>query len=273
MEGSAPESGFFDRDIELLLGAGGELEGSISHRWDARGGPHGGYLAALILRGMTITIADPLRAPLTLTVQFVSRPAFGPVTLDAAVERTGRSLTTMSARLVQAGAPVALAVSAFATAMPGLEFDELPMPKVDAPWTDRRSLISDQAPPFAHNLVLQPRFERPFQGEHVPMVAGGWTGIAGRRPLDATAVALISDAWFAPPWTRLDGPLPSPTISLGVYFRARLPRPKAEREDLCLARFETALVRGGSFQTDGTLWASDGTVLAHSHQLQLLTAA
>jgi acyl-CoA thioesterase len=273
METSPTESGFFDRDTELVPGAGGELEGSISHRWDARGGPHGGYVAALILRGMTIAIADASRAPLTLTVQFVSRPAFGPVTVDTTVERTGRSLTTMSARLVQAGVPVALAMSAFATAMPGLEFDELPIPAVDAPWADRRSVTSDQAPPFVRNFVLQPRFEPPFQGGHVPMVAGGWTGVAGRRPLDALALALISDAWFSPPWTRLKHPVPSPTISLSVYFRSRLPRPKADSEDLCLARFESALVRDGCFQTDGTMWTVDGTVLAQSHQLQLLTAA
>jgi hypothetical protein len=31
-------------------------------------------------------------------------------------------------------------------------------------------------------------------------------------------------------------------------------------------------VRDGCFQTDGTMWAFDGTVLAHSHQLQLLMA-
>jgi hypothetical protein len=163
-------------------------------------------------------------------------------------------------------------MSAFATAMPGVEFDELPMPPVDAPWADRRSLISDQAPRFVRNFVLQPRFELPLQGEDAPMVVGGWTGIAGRRPLDAAALAVISDAWYPPPWTRLNRPTGAPTISLSVYFRARMPRPKAKSEDLCLARFETALVRGGCFQSDGTMSASDGTVLAHSHQLQLLTA-
>lgn len=272
METSPPEPSLFDRDTKLLPGAGGVLEGSISDRWDARGGPHGGYLAALILNGMTIAIGDASRAPLTLTVHFVSQPAFGPVTLDATVERTGRSLTTISARLMQAGAPVVLAMGAFGTAMFGLEFDELAMPEVEAPWADRRSMTSGQAPPFVRHFVLQPRFELPFQGEEVPMVAGGWTGLAGRRPLDAPALALISDAWFAPPWTRLNHPVPSPTISLSVYFRARFPRPGAESEDLCLARFDTALVRDGCFQSDGTMWAFDGTVLAHSHQLQLLMA-
>jgi hypothetical protein len=176
METSPPEPSLFDRDTKLLPVAGGVLEGSISERWDARGGPHGGYLAALILSGMTIAIGDASRAPLTLTVQFVSQPAFGPVTLDATVERTGRSLTTITARLVQAGAPVALAMGAFGTAMFGLEFDELPMPEVEAPWADRRSMTSGQAPPFVRHFVLQPRFELPFQGEEVPMVAGGWTG-------------------------------------------------------------------------------------------------
>jgi hypothetical protein len=78
METLPPEPSLFDRDTKLLPGAGGGLEGSISDRWDARGGPHGGYLAALILRGMTIAIGDASRAPLTLTVQFVSQPAFGP---------------------------------------------------------------------------------------------------------------------------------------------------------------------------------------------------
>jgi hypothetical protein len=157
--------------------------------------------------------------------------------------------------------------------MPGLDFDELPMPDVEAPWADRRSLTSDQAPPFVRHLVLQPRFELPFQDEEVPMVAGGWTGLAGRRPLDAPALVLISDAWFAPPWTRLDRPVPSPPISLTIYFRALLPGPGPDSEDLCLARFETTLVRHGCFQTAGTMWAPDGTVLAHSHQLQLLMAA
>jgi hypothetical protein len=270
MNSPSPVISTFDGDIELAPSVDGMLEGSISDRWDARGGPHGGYLAALMLRGMTIALDDAARAPLTLTVQFVRRPAFGPVALHAAVERTGRSLTSLSARLTQGGAIVAVALSAFATRMSGLEYDERPMPEVEGPWEDRRSLISDQAPPFVRNFVLQPRFEWPFQCESAPMVVGGWTGLHGRRPLDAAAIVLFSDAWFPPPWTRLANPVPSPTISLSLYFRARLPRPEAEHDDLCLARFETRLVRDGCFQSDGAIWAPDGTALVESHQHQLL---
>jgi acyl-CoA thioesterase len=272
MNGSPPDTSTFDRDTELAPGVDGVLEGSISDRWNARGGPHGGYLAALILRGMMSALGDATRAPLTLTVQFVRQPAVGPVTLHPAVERTGRSLTSISARLAQGGAIVALAVSSFATRISGLDYDERPMPQVEGPWDDRHSVTSDQAPPFVRNFVLQPRFEWPFQGEATPMVAGGWTGLPRRRPLDAPAIALFSDAWFPPPYTRLASPAPSPTISLSVYFRARLPRPEAEHDDLCLARFETRLVRDGCFQSEGAIWAQDGRVLAESHQLQLLLA-
>jgi acyl-CoA thioesterase len=270
MSNSPLNAGAFDRDTALVLGTSGELRGSLPERWRAGGGPHGGYVAALILRGLTMIVADTSRAPMTLTVHFVRQPAFGPVELHATVERTGRSLTSLSARLTQEGDPIALALAAFAAPITGAEYDELPMPEVEGPWIDRRSLISEQAPEFVRNLVLQPRFGRPFQSRQDPMVAGGWTGLPGRRPLDALALALFSDAWFSPPYVRLDRFVPSPTVTLSVYFRARLPRHGAEHEDLCLARFETRLVRDGCFQSDGGIWAPDGTVLAHSHQLQLL---
>jgi acyl-coenzyme A thioesterase PaaI-like protein len=273
---SPRDVGSFDSDTALVPGEDGRLEGLIPEHWRAgggpRGGPHGGYLASLMLRGLAMAIGDPSRAPLMLTVQFVSQPVVGPVALEATAERTGRSLTSVSGRLMQADSTVALALAAFATHMSGPEYDELPMPEVEGPWEDRRSLISEQAPQFVRNLVLQPRFGRPFQARDVPMVAGGWTGLHRRRPVDALALAVFSDAWFSPPYARLDRFVPSPTVTLSVYFRAQLPRPGAEDEDLSLTRFETRLVRDGCFQSDGVIWAPDGTVLAQSHQLQLLLA-
>jgi acyl-CoA thioesterase len=265
----ADESGF-DRDTALEAGAGGELLGLISEAWRAAGGPHGGYVAALILRGLMMTIDDAARTPLTMTIQFVREPAFGPVQLQATVERSGRSLTSLSGRLVQGGSAVALVLASFGVEMPGPEYGELPMPEVEAPWDDRRSLIPEQAPRFVRNLVIQPRFGLPFQSRPDPMIAGGWTALPGRRPLDPLALALFTDTWWSPPYVRLDRVVPSPTITLSVYFRARVPRAGAEHEDLCLARFETRLVRDGCFQSDGVIWGQDGTVLAQSHQLQLL---
>jgi acyl-coenzyme A thioesterase PaaI-like protein len=272
VSGAPPADGRLDSDTSLVEHAGGVLRGSVSERWRGGGGPHGGYLAALILRGLTMAVADESRAPQTLTVQFVREPKFGSAELHVKVERLGRSLTSLSARLMQGGEPVALALAMFAVQMSGLEFDDLPMPPVEGPWPDRRSLISEQAPPFAHNLVLQPRFGRPFQGRADPMIAGGWTGLLERRPLDAPALALLCDAWFSPPYVRLERFVPSPTVTFSVYFRARLDPIGVGHDELCLARFETQLVRDGSFERHGAIWAADGAVLAQSHQLQLLLA-
>jgi acyl-CoA thioesterase len=263
----------FDRDTELIPSAGGELRGSLSECWLAGGGPHGGYVAALILRGLMMVVGDASRAPLTLTIQFLRQPAFGEVELHATVERTGRTLTSLTARLRQGDDTVAVALASFVAPMTGVEYGEVPMPEVEGPWTDRRSLLSDEAPVFAHHLVMQPRFGRPFEGRDDPMVAGGWTALPGKRPIDAPALALFSDAWYSPPYVRLDHFLPSPTVTLSVYFRARLPRPSAGGKDICLARFQTRLVRDGFFHSDGVIWAQDGTVLAESHQLQLLLAS
>ena len=269
VSGSSSEPSRFDRDTALVL-EGDVLRGTLSEDWRAAGGPHGGYVAALILRGLMIVNDDARRSPLTLTVQFVREATFGDVELEASVERVGRSLTSFSARLRQGEDVVALALATFGVSLSGVEYDELPMPHVEAPWPDRRSVISDQAPRFVRNMVLQPRFGRPFESRADPMVAGGWGALPGRRPLDASAVALFTDAWFPPPYVRLDRFVPSPTVTLSIYFRQRLPRALTEDDDLCLGRFQTRLVNHGCFESAGTLWAPDGTVLAQSHQLQLL---
>ena len=95
---------------------------------------------------------------------------------------------------------------------------------------------------------------------------GGWLGLVEERPLDAPAVALLADAWFPAPWTRLHALAPAPTVEMTVHFRAPLPLP----DSLLLGRFRSRLIRDGFFDEDGELWAPDGTLVAQSRQLALL---
>ncbi|HWX74368.1 MAG TPA: thioesterase family protein [Solirubrobacteraceae bacterium] len=286
------EAGAFDRDTAVRRLAsedrgdgrpgGASFAAEIAPEWCINGRPHGGYLAAIIVRALLETVADPLRAPRSLTIHFLRPPRPGAVRIEAATERAGGSLSTLSGRVEQDEEPIALALAAFSLPRASIEVAELPMPAVAAQDPSRQTadflrerIDRGLAPSFLRKLVLQPRDgATPFSGSEAPMEASAWLGLAeASRPLDAVALALFSDAHFPTPFVRLSAPAGAPTIDLTVHFRAGLSdRADADSGDLCLARFRSRVVHEGFFEEDGVIWAADGTVLAQSRQLALLTA-
>ena len=276
-------SGAFDRDTAVRrVGRKGQegddstqarFAADVSPDWRAGRGPHGGYLAAMLLRALTETVAEPLRAPRSLTIHYARAPQVGPVGIHTVIERQGRSLSTLSARLEQDGALMAIALAAFSVPWSAQEIAELAMPDVEGPDPARVSgaLLHKGAPPFTGHLVLQPRIGAvPFTGSQAPMELGGWLGLAEPRPIDALSLAFFSDALFSPPFIRLSKPSTSPTIDLTIHFRTPMPRSvNPNPQELCFARFRTGLVHDGFFEEDGVIWAADGTVLAQSRQLAI----
>ena len=65
--------------------------GQIVGHWWAPRGPLGGFVMALIVRGLEMAVADPVRQPRSLTVQFLRPPAEGPLTISPVIERAGRT--------------------------------------------------------------------------------------------------------------------------------------------------------------------------------------
>ncbi|HYM55150.1 MAG TPA: thioesterase family protein [Solirubrobacteraceae bacterium] len=280
----APTLGAFDRDTAVRrLGAEGpdgrppeqvEFAAEVSSDWRAGRGPHGGYLAAMLLRALTETVSDPARTPRSLTIHYARAPKPGPVRIRTTVERAGRSLSTLSARMEQDGSLVALALAAFSVPWSAPELTDLQMPDVAPPDPTREAgtMLKFGAPPFTGHIVLQPRMEAmPFSGSEQPMEIGGWLGLAEPRAIDALSLAFFSDALFSPPFLRLTERATSPTIDLTIHFRSSLPLAADPHPDeLCLARFRTGLLHEGFFEEDGVIWAADGTVLAQSRQLAIL---
>jgi len=246
----------------------------VSPDWRAGRGPHGGYLAAILLRALVESVADPARAPRSLTIHYARAPQPGPVTIDVVIERAGRSLSTLSARMEQDGALVALALAAFSVPWSAPEITELEMPDVAPPDATREAgtLRSLGAPPFTSHIVLQRRIGGvPFTSSERPMEVGGWLGLAEERPIDALSLALFSDALFSPPYTRLKEPATTPTIDLTVHFRTPMPRvAHPDPTELCLARFRTSMIHEGFFEEDGVIWSADGAVLIQSRQLGIV---
>jgi acyl-CoA thioesterase len=270
--------GAFDRDTAVHRQDGSATEGvftaEVSPAWRAGRGPHGGYLAAMLLRALTETVADPARAPRSLTIHYPRAPKPGPVSIHTVVERAGRSLSTLSARMEQDGKLAALLLAAFSVPWRAPEIIDLTMPDVGPPDPGREvgALREMGAPPFTRHLVFQPRIgTAPFTGSERPMEIGGWLGLGEPRPIEPLLLAFFSDALFPPVFVRLTERAVSPTVDLTIHFRAPLP-PAEPRgpDDLCLARFRSGLVHEGFFEEDGVIWAPDGTVLAHSRQLAIL---
>jgi len=285
-ERERPAPGSFDADTAVALaresGAERVFAAEVSPAWRAGRGPHGGYLAAMLLRALVAAVEDPARAPRSLTIHYARAPQPGPVQISTALERAGRSLSTLSARMEQDGRLLALALAAFSVPWSGPEISELPMPPVE-PADESRVAGTARlfgAPPFTEHVVMQPRIGgTPFSGPPRAMEFGAWLGLAQPRPIDALSLAFFSDALIPAPFMRTHEFAPAPTIDLTIHFRVALPReqdarrPAGGRHELCFARVRAGEVHDGFFVEDGVIWAADGAVLAQSRQLALLMGA
>jgi acyl-CoA thioesterase len=289
-EQPAPSLGKFDRDTAVWRENGAGRSGSpssdgrageqmsfaaeVAPDWRAGRGPHGGYLAAMLLRALIESVADQSRAPRSLTIHYARAPEPGPVRITTTLERDGRSLSTSSARMHQGESLIALVLAAFSVPWGGPEISTMQMPAVEPPDPSREGikLIEHGGPEFARHIVLQPRMQgRPFSGPEQPMMIRGWIGLAEPRPIDALSLAFFSDALIPAPYMRMTEMAAVPTVDLTVHFRARMtPVPQADPRELCLAQTTTELVHDGFFVEDGMIWATDGTLLAHSRQMAIV---
>ena len=263
----------FDDDIALRPREDGALDGRIAPGWHTPRGPLGGYVMAVVLNGMLLAVGDDSRQPRSLTVHFLRPPQDGPVVVDPTVERAGRTMTTVTARLTQDDKLVAIAIGAFGSAWEGPLLDDAPMPHVEPPDPSRPGpgdlREGRPRPEFTKRLTMQHRFGDPPFSLSPHGEAGGWLALRERRPIDALALVVLADAWYPAPWPRLKDLAPAPTIDLTIHFRAPLPL----ADGLLLGRFRSRLVRDGFFEEDGELWAEDGTLVAQSRQLGLLMGA
>jgi acyl-coenzyme A thioesterase PaaI-like protein len=280
---AVPALGAFDRDTAVRQqshdGMVFAFAADVSPEWRAGRGPHGGYLAAMLLRALVKTIAasspegDADRSPRSLTIHYARAPDPGPVTIHTSIERSGRSLSTLSARMEQDGKLVALALAAFSVPWSAQDIADLPMPEVAAPDPDREPIHGNHgAPLFTRHLLLQPRIGAvPFSGSDEPMAFGAWLGLVQPRPIDALALAFFCDALLPTPFIRLTDPAVSPTVDLTIHFRTAQPdEAMPDPEELCFARSTTGVLHEGFFDEDCVIWAPDGTVLAQSRQLALV---
>jgi acyl-CoA thioesterase len=242
----------------------------IDPSWSVVRGPNGGYVAALLLRAVMAEVDDPQRSPRSLTIHYSSPADVGPAEIAIVNERTGRSMTSCSARLEQNGRLVAMALAACSAPRSGPEFCDLELPVVQPASEIPSRAAPPDAPPIARRwdarwaIGAPPSFDAPPAAE---AVTGGWLRLPERRVMDAPMVAAVTDAWIPPAVLRSTEPMFVPTVDLTIHFRSALPYPGAAADDFVLARFRTTVAAEGFLEEDGEVWAPDGRLLAQSRQL------
>lgn len=264
----------FDRGTAVERLADGKYRGTVDRGFWIVNGPNGGYVAAIVLRAMLDAVADPLRAPRSLTLHYLRPPGEGDVTIDVTVERAGRTLSTVTARLFQEDRLMVIALGAFASARQGFDFVDREPPRLPPP----ESCQSMQEK-YGSHIPLRDRYDsrigigEVFASGSKRAVIGGWIRCEEPRIVDALAVAAFTDAFPPAVFAREGsgaGLGPVPTIDLDIHFRVSLPIPGADPSDYCAAVFTSGASREGFVEEDGEIWSTSGVLLAQSRQLALV---
>ena len=270
----------FDDDTRVQPGdTPGRYTGQVHPAWNIGANPNGGYLLALAAQALQQTTPGQPDA-LSITVHYL-RPGLPgqPCHIDTQVLRSGRTLSTVRATLVQDGSARLEVLAAMGhLGNPGAAGAAPPpliaLPRPDLPPPDacpgRSASAQGVGLPILNRLDI-----RLHPGQAVPGAAGearvsGWIRFADGRPPDALGCLLMADA-FPPAVFGLLGMVGwVPTVELTVHLRGR---PAPGVSGWLMGAFWAHDLRDGRMVEDGALWDSTGQLVAQSRQLGLVRQA
>lgn len=264
----------FDKDIKLELLSGGLYRAIISDTWNVNVGPNGGYIGAIILNGMLNELGREHRTR-SITFHFLSASVPGEATLQIETQKRGRTLSTMTGKLVQGDRTIAMAIATFAPDRDAIEFCNIDMPVVPAP--DQLPRDMQMHPNMPGHVAFRDHYDQLLAIGPIPpdtsTVArvGGWTRFKEHRAFDDLAIVAISDSWVPGLMVKeLPEPMHAPTVDHTVHFMAPLPPASLRDDDFVLVEFTTDVAQDGYLVENGLIWAPDGTLLAQSRQLAII---
>lgn len=272
---------------------GGRYRAGFSRDWWVHVGPNGGIAAGILLRACSAEVEasggpgpgprGPGRVPRTLTVHYLAPPVEGEALVEVTVERSGRGMTFVSARMQQNGRAVGVALAVYAAPRTGAEtFDHVPCPEVPGPELCAPLMIEFEGEPISLRdrwdcrRALGPTPTAPGapppsgSGSH-PHLSGGWLRLTEAVPLDHHVLAGMSDAWIPPvilaPRERR---VLVPTVELTVHFRDAERLASLAEDAWFLCAFQTRVAQEGFIEEDGHIWSADGRLLVECRQLALI---
>ncbi|MEV6314612.1 thioesterase family protein [Streptomyces sp. NPDC051776] len=264
----------FDRDTAVTRRAPGIYDAELSEGWTIIRAINGGYLLAMLGRALGETLPHP--DPFTITAHYLTASRPGAAEIRTQTVRTGRTMSTGQASLIQRDETGAEVERIRVTA----HYGDLALLPDDV----RTSAKPPSIPPYEH--CLGPRNQQgaasPFPGSSAitdrldirldPATAGwavgrpsgrgemrAWFGLADGRDADPLSLLLAVDA-LPPTAFELGHVGWVPTVELTTHVRHR-PAPGPLRVSVT-----TRNMAGGFLEEDAEVWDSEDRLVAQSRQ-------
>jgi hypothetical protein len=264
-------------DTRLTRTSAGVYERVLDRTWWGHESLFGGYGLALAASAIEAEAAEGSRTIRALTMHFLRPLLDGPFRAEVTVERTGRTVSTVTARLSCRERLCGLAIATLSTDRPSPAFTDAVMPAAEPVGVGEAPLEPRSPVPSHDHFAFFPRFSSGrWRGDPGPMVTGGWIRTWSPEALSVGLLCAYGDIWVPAVYRRLETPVATMSSDFTAHIRVPLPSPTGEAVDAStnpvLCRLRTAAAGDGFVDEDTELWSVDGRLLAHTRQLRVMQA-
>lgn len=243
--------------------AGGKSEIEISDLWNVGKIPNGGYLMAHVAKVMASETSHP--HPLAVTGYYLDKSDNGPATVFCEPLRSGKSISNVSARLMQNDSERIRFTAAFTdfTYAKGESHCEAFAPDI-APF-EKSIKVAEVAPHLRMYEQFDMRFDPGSTGwnqGHLNKTSemNAWLEYADGSPFDIFSLLMVPDMLPPAVFNRLGANGWVPTIEMTVNVRAV---PETRRLQI---RAKTRYLTQGFLEEDVEVWDHTGKILALCRQ-------
>jgi acyl-CoA thioesterase len=247
----------------------GVFERVCDKTWWGHGALFGGYVQAVALNAMTGALHNPEQSPRSMTIHFFRPFSDGPLRVETTVERAGRSMSNISARLYSNDKLAGIAIANFGVWREFNEFRALGAPDVAPIRRDETPVASLLGVPAHEHFDLFPRigtFARGGGDAHV----GGWVVQRELDTIDHLVIPVVADLWIPAAYHRWTVPSPAVSVDITTHFRAPVPRDDMAPTAPIFVDLRTAGSIGGYVDEDVNVFNASGVLLAQSRQMRFI---
>jgi hypothetical protein len=248
----------------------GVYEREASDVWLTHASLHGGYVLAVAVEAVTQELGGTGFELHHVALQYLRPFTVGSLRVEVSVERRGRRTASASLRLHSNGALGGVAIASAAAHRADDEADvALVGPPVVEPYDPAANDPSPSKVPIQSKVWMQPRIAA---GDGpVPAQVGGW--VAPRTPevIDHRWLAVVADLWTPAVFRACDGPRSGSTVDISYHARTVLPRADLTPGSPVLVVLTNRRSSGGFVDEDVEVWSADGSLLAQTRQMRLVS--